>query len=813
MGRWDDSLRVNMECLGMYRKMRGKAPDADVARMLNNVGYALQWLSRFGEALVRHEEAKAMYEAVRPLSTTSIATTINNAAVCLDGLGRSEDALPLYEQALRMRRAVFGYMDHPDVAVGINNVAACLNSLQKFDLALPAYQESLRMYQRLYKDVAHPDVARGINNVAACLNADGWVTQAIPMYEDSLRMYRTVYPGDHPEVAAGLINLGFCQWSLQHHEQAVDYFTKGQDMYRRLSPEGHLGSAAAMPRSLLGLASSLTTLGRKAEAAAAYRELMRTTNQRLEDLTALADTGLVTESYGALSRLISDLPESAFRDCYPNIARLRYRLSRTGATTELQELLDRDPAVKELRSSAQTSATLSQNLALFPPAGAAPDEIKRLRDKAKAQASFDLSRYALVVKEKYGKRLRLDPPLLVEVQRKLGASGVLVDIYRRTDRDRPYYVAVVTTSKGAQHFRLLGAEAEIGKEVKSLFGQLERRAFGSPEAALARMDSRIMGPIQDLLVGKNRVFIVPDGILAQVPLAGLIVGKAPSAKVPGGWRYTYRVERMSLSLCPSPLDVAVPADKGSYNPSVLATNIDFDASSLPGKGKVGRVQIALVERGGLASSASWPPLTTGRDELRALGALPAFRGAKVYSGKNATEEALIEVRSPRYLHISSHGFFTPKTDTKGTRYLDILGKTDDSMLRSGIVLAGANRAEELRSANRLDGWLTAAEVAGMRLRGTRLVVLSACSTGLGDFSVGMGVMGLRRAFRTAGARGVVMSMFEVPEASTALLMRKMYAGLARPNASPAEALRAAQVALAKEGYRPYYWSAFLYEGS
>ena len=98
-------------------------------------------------------------------------------------------------------------------------------------------------------------------------------------------------------------------------------------------------------------------------------------------------------------------------------------------------------------------------------------------------------------------------------------------------------------------------------------------------------------------------------------------------------------------------------------------------------------------------------------------------------------------------------------------------------MRSGIVLAGANTIGQKETAGVEDGWVTAEEVALLNLRGTELVVLSACDTGLGQVQVGEGVYGLRRAFVLAGARTLVMSLWKVPDEATQELMVRFYTHL------------------------------------
>ncbi|MEN9219016.1 MAG: CHAT domain-containing protein, partial [Gloeomargarita sp. DG_2_bins_126] len=129
--------------------------------------------------------------------------------------------------------------------------------------------------------------------------------------------------------------------------------------------------------------------------------------------------------------------------------------------------------------------------------------------------------------------------------------------------------------------------------------------------------------------------------------------------------------------------------------------------------------------------------------------------------------------------------------------------------RSGLALAGFN----LRQSGADDGVLTALEVTGLDLRGTQLVVLSACETGLGEVQSGEGVYGLRRAFALAGAQAQVMSLWKVDDEATKNLMVNYYQRLSRGE-SRGEALRQAQLSLLKTGnyQHPKYWSGFIPSG-
>ncbi len=135
------------------------------------------------------------------------------------------------------------------------------------------------------------------------------------------------------------------------------------------------------------------------------------------------------------------------------------------------------------------------------------------------------------------------------------------------------------------------------------------------------------------------------------------------------------------------------------------------------------------------------------------------------------------------------------------------------MLRSGLALAGANP----RRSGTDDGILTASEVAGLDLRGTGLVVLSACDTGIGTVRTGEGVYGLRRALVLTGAETQLMSLWKVHDKATATLMGDYYRRVLNGEGR-AQALQQAQLAFLRAqasdpDYRePYYWAAFLVAG-
>jgi CHAT domain-containing protein len=181
-----------------------------------------------------------------------------------------------------------------------------------------------------------------------------------------------------------------------------------------------------------------------------------------------------------------------------------------------------------------------------------------------------------------------------------------------------------------------------------------------------------------------------------------------------------------------------------------------------------------------------------REEVTGIGALFPAAKRQVYLGAAAGEQAVKaeNLGQYRYVHFAAHGYIDEEKPT-----------------RSGIVLSLYNDARE-------DGVLQMSEVMGLRLNAD-LVTLSACRTGLGKLVKGEGIIGLTRSFFHAGARSVVVSLWNVNDLATSELMKAFYQNLNRGLAKD-EALRQAKLTLMKGGQRawrhPYYWASFVLVG-
>ncbi|NOT37700.1 MAG: CHAT domain-containing protein [Saprospiraceae bacterium] len=241
---------------------------------------------------------------------------------------------------------------------------------------------------------------------------------------------------------------------------------------------------------------------------------------------------------------------------------------------------------------------------------------------------------------------------------------------------------------------------------------------------------------------------------------------------------------------------------------------------------------------------NWKYLKGSENEVKSISKLVILSNNKsnVYTDHFASElefkslsKSLTRPKSPDVIHLSTHAYFyeDATVDTANNKVPDIyiadlqvkssskinsefddiiIQNHSDPMKCAGIILSGANKANRNRNQfnqDREDGILTAYEISLMDLSDTKLVVLSACETGLGKIDNNEGVYGLQRAFKIAGVKNVIMSLWQIPDKQTAELMELFYKNWLINKMTSRDALQAAQSVMQDKKYEPYYWAGFV----
>jgi CHAT domain-containing protein len=416
-------------------------------------------------------------------------------------------------------------------------------------------------------------------------------------------------------------------------------------------------------------------------------------------------------------------------------------------------------------------------------------QIEKLAE-AQRRIEAEIGRRSVAFRAEEG-RVRIE-----EIEAALPEGSALVEIVMR----RPFtaqgapgehwgarrYAAYVLHRGGKIEYVDLGDGAAIDAAAFAL-----RKALADPNLTkdprpFARaLDALVFAPIRARLGEVRRVFLSPDGPLALVPF-GALVDEAGHFGVEQ-YLFTYLTsgrELLRLSVSAPPRGSALVVGDPAFGP----------LGSAPPPADP-RLRSVLDGVGFIALPG------TAR-EARAIE--ESLGEAEVLLGERATEAAVKSTHGPRVLHVATHGFFLNLSRGRAG-----VSAEENPLLRSGIALAGANR----RKSGEEDGILTALEASALDLRGTRLVVLSACETGVGESAAWEGVFGLRRALVIAGAEAQVMSLWSVDAGSTRDLMIKYYGALAG-GAGRSEGMRRAQLSMIAEGKtHPNLWAAFIVSGS
>jgi len=840
--------------LVIYEKALGAEHPA-VATSLNNLAALYMTTGDYGRAESLYQRALAMREKALGAEHPSVAQSRNNLAMLYETKGDYARAEPLYQRALAMREKALG-AEHPYVATSLNNLAGLYRLKGDYGRAEPLFQRALAIRKKTL-GTEHPDVAQSLNNLALLYKTKGDYGSAEPLYQRALAIIEKTLGTEHPYVALSLQNLAGLYEAKGDYGRAELLYERALVIYEKALGGEHPDIATFLT-NLAGLYEvkgdyerAITALTRAAEIRERNIALILITGSEkqkqlyLDTLSGETD-GIVSLNTGATKNVaaarlalttILRRKGRALDAMTDQIAALRRR-----AAPEDQQLLDHLTAARSELANLQLGGASGK---LTPPARRAQianltEEIEKL-EAAISRRSAEF-------------RAQAQPITLSNVQAALPADAALIEILSylpynaKAVRENKFgaarYVAYVSRRAGEPQFVDLGEAAAIEANVEKLRAALrdDKRAAGGNVAAIkaaARaVDEQVMRPVRALLGTTRRIFLSPDGALNLIPFAALV-----------DERGKYLVEDYTLTYLTSGRDLLrLPVTVESKQQPMVMANPLYD-----NRGNSVAVTIAFaakrdVEFSGIDfSKLFYPALSGTAEEAKALSAL--LPGARVLTAAEATEAALKQTRGPRILHVATHGFFlTDEPRQAESRGLSLrpgapqgnitampagASRNENPLLRSGLILAGVN--QRLSGAGE-DGVLTAAEAAALDLWGTKLVVLSACETGLGDVKNGDGVYGLRRALVLAGSESQVMSLWQVSDAATRDLMKAYYTRLQRGEGRT-EALRQVQlemlkgtpqsqaggrrelsgtpgnVARAGDRAHPYYWAAFIQSGA
>ena len=699
--------------------------------------------------------------------------------------GSVDKAKIMGKATLDKRRQTLGD-DHPLTLESLDSIARIMIAKKEYSDAELVMKDLLNKRNQLLGKY-HPHTISSLNENAFLYEYTGKMKQAAATFIEAWTRSKESLGSSHPDTLAINSNIATHYQAQKQPELAFKYWKN----YLRESNEFLLNNLWSAPS--------------------------RTRNIYLEKEASARDSLL--SFYLELNT-----PLAAEEALYMSASR-KGMIMRVAAQINSVSQASADPIIKNiLQEIANNKATLSQLM------GQLTNEESLLKVEV-LKAQLEALEADLATRLKPLNRLdeQLAPSAIIKG---LATDQVLIDFQVFTQRQFNAYtndngeagvsktMAIVTNPSNQTRVQLidLGDSKEIEQLVMELrLAVSEQQSNKSITQASKALYNRLWKPILPLLGNKKKVVISPDGVLNLLPFSLLETNEG-----------TRLIDSYSLGIVGNPQDILQtkalrkkrnatifsaplyePEQKSQYlgnseseRSSTIGVQVaDLHFSALPGTLKEGKAISGLLDKNGVQSS--------------------------LYFLEQATEERLKSLDKPQILHLASHGYFLNSANSisqSTSRGISVMPTESNSlvfteskldfnalMTRSGLALTNANIRPS--SDDKEDGILTAMEASGLNLDDTDLVVLSACDTGVGEIRIGEGVYSLQRAFKEAGAKSVLYTLWPVSDEGTQLFMQSFYKNyLVIGNAQ--EALIKTQQTFSKGDVwnSPLYWAGFIVSG-
>lgn len=358
-----------------------------------------------------------------------------------------------------------------------------------------------------------------------------------------------------------------------------------------------------------------------------------------------------------------------------------------------------------------------------------------------------------------------------DVQRSLPARGAAIEfITYQKEGQRNHLGALVITQEAARPVFIHIADADsllayqvtgLGRSLASIISRQHDDDGNNAMYNDSTLAAMIWNPsLTAALDGCSDIYFAADGILHALAIEYLLPDSLQQARL-------YRLTSTRL--------LTAAPHQADTRSMLLCGYADFERSC-HARATIDNDAVAYS----IQSSESQPlaPLPHSLVEIDSVLSIRGHRAADRVLLQDSVSEVLVRQLMERYhmLLISTHG----KSGTALESASDLRPSSSDTGLSgSCLFLAGANatmRDHQFDASRHADGILSARELAGMDLSGVDLAVLSACLTGRGQILTD-GVYGLQRGLKAAGVHAMIVSLWEVSDETTSMLMSHLFSNL------------------------------------
>jgi CHAT domain-containing protein/Flp pilus assembly protein TadD len=841
-----DNLGTLYYIMGQYAKVEPLYKMAMLIRIRELGKNTREYATSLGNLAVLYDNL-GQYAKAEPLYSLSMdirkkvlgedhpeyAAVLNNLAVLFDRLGQHAKAETLYVQAMTARRKVLGE-NHIDYANSLSNLAAFYVDFGQYEKAGPLCLQAMEIKKKALGEF-HPDYAVSLDNLAQLYDKMGQFSKVEPLFTQATEIRRKVLGVNHPDYANSLSNLAFLYDKMGQYEKAEPLFLQAMEIHKKMLGEASPGYM----RSLNNLALLYYNMGQYEKAESYYllssQVIMENLKSSFTILSEKEKGNYVNNNISSMAlnnSFIYNYRKGSSTLIRNNFNQLLFFKSLTLTDTRnlLNSILQNpDTAIQRLFNDWEENKSLLAKQYALPVPNRRID-LKQIETRVE-EAEKELSRRSAI----FAKKQKAISVSLQDVQQNLQPGEVAIEfvsfrLYNKKWTDSTIYAAyILKQNESLPIFVPLFEE----KQLQQLFdkaGKTSTKMVNSfyRGADITNDDKRteklgqdlyrlVWQPLEPYLKGVKKISYSPAGKLFSIAFQALPVDST-----------TVLMDKYQLQQYSSTRQVAL---RSSENETIKPIGITLfgdarftiDSLQLVSQKKRNHekenvsTSTYTIQKSRSSENNTWGNLPGTATEVKTIQQL--FEQNKIntqsFVQKDASEENLkaLNGHSPQILHIATHGFFLPEPDKKKEKIGFDQGNTytlaDDPLTRSGLVFAGANYAWSGRIPieGLEDGIATAYEISQLNLNNTELVVLSACETALGDVQGSEGVFGLQRAFKIAGAKKLIVSLWQVPDKETAELMSTFYTHWMKGE-TVNDAFTQAQADMRKK-YAPFYWAAFV----
>ncbi|MEH0158593.1 tetratricopeptide repeat protein [Limibacter armeniacum] len=818
MGRYQEAEPLYKEAMEIKARKLGYW-HPEYAESLNSLGDLYRSMARYEEAEPLYTTAQKINREQLGMYHPAYAGSLHRLAILNQDLGRFDTAEYLFKKALRFRESILG-TSHPAYAQSLGRLATLYFREGDYDKAEPLFKESLAVKEKSLGRI-HPAYAEGLNDLSLLYSNTGRWSDAESLYKEAMFIRGKVLGTHHPAYAESLHNLAGLYQKMGKYGSAESLYQQALELKKETLNTTHPSYAESlhqlaelyrktgqyqMAESMMVQAAKIklseykNELGGSSEAE--KKQFLEANQGFFENLDHIFIEQTNKWSDSLLeSRFEIQLALKGF--LLNSVQGIKHRILKSGSPKLIEEYHKWQSVQEQIARVGNLSAEERKKQ------GVSLRELKRQANK--------LEKYLSLRSESFRASVEEQETTWEDIQKSLAQGEVAVELVRMSYRDEKttgsqiYYTAFIITPEVEMPVAVVLSDGD--KMEQQYFKQYSGYVSGASRG-LILVDNKIdlysaywqpiWKKIQQLQPDAQHIYMAADGVYNQLNPA--ILENTITKQ--------YQLDEADIHRITSTRDIvslkqAKVEPSGAIEEAVLFGRPSFELqkaehmmlASQSGERNAG------VRFGGIWKEYYFEDLPGTEKEVHDIEKILQQEGWKVttHFGKEALEEEVKAVKSPRVLHIATHGFFMKS---------DSITKQDltEAMLRSGLVMAGAQtyfRAEQKYDVE--DGILTAYEAMHLDLENTELVVLSACETGLGQVETGEGVYGLERAFTIAGADAVLISLWQVDDFATQELMTAFYQQWMKTG-DKRKAFREAQLQLKQKYRRPYYWGGFIMIG-